>query len=81
MKSLATILVILSLCSCMVQRQSERQYHWADAVITSIKHPYRGASIWQITWSCDQVNSNEYQGDTTGLGYYIGLRRRTLIQR
>jgi hypothetical protein len=81
MKTLATILVIVSLCSCSIQRQTERQYHWADVVITSIKHPYKGASHWEITWTCEKVDYKEPCGDTSGTGYFIGLRHRTLIQR
>lgn len=77
MKLLFLILSVL-LLSCSTIEQEQR---WSVMKIESIKPAWKGTNKMIVTWVDDQrVEHYEYT-DTTGMKYYVGLKRMSLIKR
>jgi hypothetical protein len=69
------------LVGCTVERGRGRQYRWGWTYILEIQPSHEGSGRSLVMWMNDQKDIEPELIDTTGLGYHIGLKRLTLIQR
>jgi hypothetical protein len=74
------IIWALFLTGCVIE--DTRQYYWGYTEIVEIMPPGKASRDFRIQWKNERGKyEQEYLGDTTGTGYKIGYRERTLIER